>query len=377
MSQEIRRDELQEQTQELLQGPLKHVRAAALAAALLPLASVAATPAAAESCPSAGVCGFVWFDADSDGIQDADESGISGALVTLAGQSQLTNADGVFYFPVPPGTYEIKVEVPDGMEPSPPDSGGDDTLDSDGTDDGAGNSVATVTLAEDEGEDSTTDFGFSPAGPAGAALLVIDEDSIDNGNPPNYFPATAVNDDLARIGLRKQLRFFEQQVGGRITLHTGQVGDEGWFALKTVPASWTSAGPTSDGLRNYLLAGPGLGSRNAFGDRESRLDKVPDVTPLRATGLRMLVGRDVCAVVYDSDVSINYDPLDGSLKGSNLGIVAFRVLSVMQLFGYSSSTLPQVEIEILDAVQLCMGPLTPFVDAPAPISSSLPFDIEP
>jgi len=45
---EVRQHELQEKTQQLLQGPLKHIRAAALAAALLPLASVAATPAAAQ-----------------------------------------------------------------------------------------------------------------------------------------------------------------------------------------------------------------------------------------------------------------------------------------------------------------------------------------
>ena len=43
MSQES--DRSTQKTQQLLQGPLKHVRAAALAAALLPLASVAVSPA--------------------------------------------------------------------------------------------------------------------------------------------------------------------------------------------------------------------------------------------------------------------------------------------------------------------------------------------
>jgi hypothetical protein len=47
MSQEICQSELQEKTQKLLQGPLKHIRAAALAAALLPLASIAAALASA------------------------------------------------------------------------------------------------------------------------------------------------------------------------------------------------------------------------------------------------------------------------------------------------------------------------------------------
>jgi hypothetical protein len=56
MSQEIGRTELQEKTHRLLDGPLKHIRVAALAAALLPLASVAAAPATAQvQCdPSAG-----------------------------------------------------------------------------------------------------------------------------------------------------------------------------------------------------------------------------------------------------------------------------------------------------------------------------------
>jgi hypothetical protein len=208
-------------------------------------------------------------------------------------------------------------------------------------------------------------------------FLVIDEDSIDNGNEPNFFSAEAVNDDIAEIGVRAQLRYFAQHVGQRLTLFTGQVGDEGWFALKTIPASWAKAGPTTDGLTNYLYAGPGLGRRNRHGDRESRLDKVPDVTPLRATGLRMLEGQSVCAVVYDSDVSVNYDPLDGSLKGANLGTVAFRVIAVTRLYGASSSSLPEVQIEIQDASQVCAAPLRLFADAPAPTSSSVPFDIQP
>jgi hypothetical protein len=54
MSQEIRQTELQEKTQKLLHGRLKYVRAAALAAALLPLASVAAAPMVElEQCSSA------------------------------------------------------------------------------------------------------------------------------------------------------------------------------------------------------------------------------------------------------------------------------------------------------------------------------------
>ena len=43
MSEECRQTELRERTEQLLRGPLKHARAAALAAALVPLASIATT----------------------------------------------------------------------------------------------------------------------------------------------------------------------------------------------------------------------------------------------------------------------------------------------------------------------------------------------
>ena len=57
MSQEIRQTELQEQTQKLLRGSLKYVRVAALAAALVPLASVAVAPAVAHAqCPGSAAC---------------------------------------------------------------------------------------------------------------------------------------------------------------------------------------------------------------------------------------------------------------------------------------------------------------------------------
>jgi hypothetical protein len=172
-------------------------------------------------------------------------------------------------------------------------------------------------------------------------------------------------------------------VGQVITLYTGQVGDEGWFAPETIPASWGPAGGLPGFIGNPAASptstpphgvGPGLG---AGSDPEALLDKVPDVNPLRATGLSLLVGQRVCAVVYDSDISINYGPLNGSLKGANLGTVAFLVLSVTQHVGGSSSSLPDVSIQILDAAQVCAGPVTLFTAAPEPTSSSEPFDVVP
>ncbi len=46
------------------------------------------------------------------------------------------------------------------------------------------------------------------------------------------------------------------------------------------------------------------------------------------------------------------------------------------LEGASSSSLPEVEVEILDAVEVCEGNLKLAPDAPELISSSEPFDVE-
>ncbi len=210
-----------------------------------------------------------------------------------------------------------------------------------------------------------------------AILLVIDEKSIDNGNPPNDFSSTDVNDEIADIGQRAVLKYFQDNVGDTIDLYTGTVGDEGWHALKTIPAAWSNAGPGTNGAQNYLAAGPGLGSGALDDGREVLLDKIPDVTPLRAEGLAMLTGQTVLAVAYDSDISVNYSPLNGSLKGANLGLVAFDVIAVTERTDASDSSLPRVTIRIRDVADVMALPLMLFANAPVPQSSSEPFDIKP
>jgi hypothetical protein len=162
MSHEVQQTEIGRQSQQLLHGPLKHARTAALAMALVPLAAVAVTTQVNESCPSAGVCGTVFYDANNNGVQDAGEPGIEGAVVTTTVNgnsfSVATNSDGVYYFPVPQGTYEIAVQIPPETQPSPSNVGSDDAADSDGVSDTKGNSVATVTMTSPT--DSSTDFGF-------------------------------------------------------------------------------------------------------------------------------------------------------------------------------------------------------------------------
>lgn len=215
----------------------------------------------------------------------------------------------------------------------------------------------------------------SPGVVSSSILLTIDEESIDNGNPPNNFSETDVNDHIAALGQRQTLRYFNEHIGDTIILYTGEVGDEGWHAIKTIPNSWKTAGPTTNGARNYLAAGPGLGGGND--GPENLLDKIPNVTPLRAKGLKMLTGKTILAVVYDGNTGINYGPLNGSLKGETLGLVSLEVIKVVKRTDGSSGSLPKVTVRIISVEAAKAASLKLFSNAPVPLSSSEPFDINP
>jgi hypothetical protein len=83
---------------------------------------------------------FVWEDADSDGIQDAAEEGLSGVTVQLwnSAKTQLldsatTSASGTYSLTATgPGNYRVRVVLPAGATGfSPKDQGASDQLDSD------------------------------------------------------------------------------------------------------------------------------------------------------------------------------------------------------------------------------------------------------
>jgi hypothetical protein len=148
MSQEVNA-ELRSKTQQLLEGPLKHVRAAALAAALLPLASIAAAPASAQTLApcSGGTCGIVFTDTNSNGIFDFGvDTPIAGITVTACvicngtdNISVTTDLNGDFQFPALaglPSAFTLFVVIPTGTQPSPL---GPDNI---GTSNGAGLSVS-------------------------------------------------------------------------------------------------------------------------------------------------------------------------------------------------------------------------------------------
>jgi len=252
-------------------------------------------------------------------------------------------------------------------------------------DDSSTNSPTSTQIGNDDTDDISEIY-----------FLILDEDAIDNGHrywPGNEtnlnsenirsFSDTEVNDDRSDLARRNQLRYFSINISETLWLWSGEVGDEGWHAPKTIPNRWTEAGPTNSGLRNYLgnpsepyphNVGQGLGTGDS---PEVRLDEIPNVIPLRAEGLYGLIGKTVCAVVYDSDVSTNYSPIEANLQGENLGTVAFSVKAVKYLSDFSSGTLPAVQIKMLNADVLCEDSLKLYLDAPEPSSSSEPYDVKP
>jgi len=286
MSQEARQAGVQEQTQQLLQGPLKHVRAAALAAVLVPVASLVATPANAQTtCQSAGtVCGFVFNDTNMNGIQDTGETGIENVIVTIYDSTNTqvaqvtTGPDGIYsFFITDAGTYTISAQIPAGYTASPPLVCCDTTKDSNGVTDGFGNSVATgvVLVGGAAGDNTSTDFGFfkNQVTNPGTGTLGYWK------NHPSAWPVSSITIGgttytkdqaiywMQRIGKDKTTLMFAQLVAARLNVMIGNdpsciastiTWANNWMAshpvgsnvLASSPA-WTDADPYANQLDAY------------------------------------------------------------------------------------------------------------------------------
>jgi SdrD B-like protein len=273
MSQEVRHAALKERTKTLLEGPLKHIRGAALAAALLPLASIAAAPASAQdACPptSGGVCvsGFVWNDTNKDGIRDSGETGIEGAKVTLfEGTTEVATIDtgpgGFFFFAgVLDGPHTIAVSITNvlaGMEPSPTDQGGNDTVDSDGMIDSVTHLASVVTFTVAGVEYPHTDFGFfAPAvQPPGTGTPGYWK------NHPNAWPGPGITVGgiyyekseaiawLGKVGKDKTTTMFSSLVSAMLNLWVGNPGAcliQGQTDVIASANAWMAAHPVGSGV---------------------------------------------------------------------------------------------------------------------------------
>jgi hypothetical protein len=113
----------------------------------------------------ASIGNFVWLDANKNGIQDNDESGVSNVTVNLlnsdksgGGPSAVTNSDGFYEFTnLAPGTYYVQFEQPSGFNGFTTfQTGGNTKIDSDA---GTGGLTGAIELSSGE-NDNTIDAGL-------------------------------------------------------------------------------------------------------------------------------------------------------------------------------------------------------------------------
>ena len=117
-------------------------------------------------CGNSFIGDYVWYDANSNGIQDAAELGINNVDVTITFEDGTTavtqthfynNHDGYYDFKnLGPGTYKITFMTPLGFAPTTANVGTNDSIDSDPI-----NGDAFVTIAANE-SNFTIDAGFQP-----------------------------------------------------------------------------------------------------------------------------------------------------------------------------------------------------------------------
>jgi len=182
----------------------------------------------------------------------------------------------------------------------------------------------------------------------GAVFLILDEDALDNGLSTiealanagicgNGDPATCVNDDIVTDWTLRTPLFSRPPTaaGTELLVPGGQVSDEGWFVA-------------TQGFNSPIT--PQDYYEGNIAD-ESTLDKTPGVFALGNADLNALIGQCICAVVYDSDVSMT-DTSEANLQGATLGLTAFFVVDVIAPGTLpesgSSSSLNDVLIELAD-----------------------------
>jgi hypothetical protein len=173
-------------------------------------------------------------------------------------------------------------------------------------------------------------------------VLVIDEDTIDEDvssieDIAAFHDVEAkwlVNEDRPTEIGNPCLRWCEYFPGDVVVLPAKEVDDEGLFALPP-DLPWS--------LEDFV----------AGVIPQDQLDKIDDVMPLRNQELYRLIGRTCAAVVYDSDISINFDPLLGNLQGERLGLFYFTLLDVIVPSTLPETTSSTALYELLIRVESC------------------------
>ncbi len=153
-------------------------------------------------CGNSAIGDYVWYDTNCNGIQDAAESGINGALVTITFEDGTTETavthnylgrDGYYDFTnIGPGTYTVAFSTPPGYTPSPSNIGADDAVDSDPV-----NGSTSVTIVANQ-SDFTVDAGFCQGGNLNLGNLVWNDSDGDGKKDPNEYAIGGIMVSLYR-----------------------------------------------------------------------------------------------------------------------------------------------------------------------------------
>ena len=224
-----------------------------------------------------GVGDYVWLDANEDGLQTGDESGVPGITVELRLSSnnslvatKTTDANGAYSFTgVTPNTYKVAITgLPAGYTFTSQNQGGDDTIDSDVD---ANGESASFTIASNS-YDHTLDIGvYQSSEPEisiqGNSTVIADGDAS---------PSSADSTDFGQINASASAQtatdsvivtytIYNDITGATLTLNgTPRVEFSGVnaadFSLYTLPDATIPAGDNSSFKVKFIPTGEGLRS---------------------------------------------------------------------------------------------------------------------
>ena len=256
MSQEVRQNELQEKTQQLLDGPLKHIRGGgAGGGACCRWRRWWSTPASAQSVLRIGRrlrhrlqrreqqrhpgCG-------RDRASKASRYSCASCATAPIRLQTETGPGGLYSSSVPGGATTVSVLIPTGTQASPPNVG-DDTFDSDGVPDGGGFSVASRSSAN--GSDDRlrvlhvrgASTGHRHAGLLEEPLRTRGRLAASRSAASTYTKAQAIA-WLGKVGKDKTTTMFSSLVPAMLNI---LIGNDGSCVSGTIAAAntWMTAAP--------------------------------------------------------------------------------------------------------------------------------------
>jgi len=220
--------------------------------------------------------GKVFHDADKDGIIDSGETGIPNVQIRLAGQNRDVKTDnfGIFYFPLPSGTYSIQEVDPPGYASTT-------------------NNLVSVTLAS--GQSQVVNFGDIATTPFGVINGYVFEDEDMDGKKglgEKGIPGVLISLDDGAQTMSDDMGYyvFTAMQGEYIVVETDPIGysstttNSGTASIVNQDDTVTVyfgdyAGETSGVLEGYVFI-----DENDDGVRNSMEEGIPNVTITVSSG---------------------------------------------------------------------------------------------